>query len=143
MIVRRRRRAPQFRFASGLASISIDGYNFSMSDTPRQYKYLGPDPYSSYKQWRVKGRRISARTLYSATLGEDAMTPEQVAADYDLPLEAVLEAIDYCKSDPPEIKEDLAADERLAKATGMDDPANRGKQPKHLTIQERKRLGLL
>jgi len=41
------------------------------------------------------------------------MTPEEVAESYDLPLEAVREAIEYCQSDPPEIREDWEAEERL------------------------------
>ena len=40
-------------------------------------------------------------------LGEETMTPEEIAADYSLPLEAVLEAIAYCQSNPPEIAEDV------------------------------------
>jgi uncharacterized protein (DUF433 family) len=85
-------------------------------DTPtNHYRYLAPDPESSYRQLRVKGRRIFARTLYSLTLGEEGrMTPEEVAADYQLPLEAVQEAIAYCESRPPEIAEDIAKDETRA-----------------------------
>jgi hypothetical protein len=47
------------------------------------------------------------------------MTPEEVAADYELPLEAVREAVAYCESNPPEIAEDFALDEARAKARGM------------------------
>jgi hypothetical protein len=39
------------------------------------------------------------------------MTPEEIAADYQLPLEAVQEAIAYCRSNPSEIAEDFAQDE--------------------------------
>ena len=79
------------------------------------YKHLAPDPDSSYKQLRIKGRRIFARTLYALTVGEEGrMTPEEVAADYGLPLEAVQEAIAYCESNPQEIVEDFAMDEAHA-----------------------------
>src|SRR5712692_5082365 len=89
-----------------------------MSTPKDHYKYLAPDPDSSYRQLRIKGRRIFARTLYSLTVGEEGrMTPEEVAADYGLPLEAVSEAIAYCESNPPEIAEDLALDEARAAAT--------------------------
>ena len=37
---------------------------------------------------------------------EMPMTPEEIAADYNLPLEAVQEAIAYCESNPPELAED-------------------------------------
>ena len=39
------------------------------------------------------------------------MTPEEVAADYDLPVEAVQEAIAYCETNPPEIADDWIMDE--------------------------------
>jgi hypothetical protein len=44
------------------------------------------------------------------------MTPEEVAADYQLPLEAVREAIAYCESCPPEIADDFERDEARAAA---------------------------
>ena len=37
-------------------------------------------------------------------------------------MEAVREAITYCKSNPPEIDEDLSREERIMEATGMNDP---------------------
>ncbi|MFO0964117.1 MAG: hypothetical protein U0793_00835 [Gemmataceae bacterium] len=77
------------------------------------WKYLAPKPKSSYKQLFVKARWVAARSLYGQLFGEDARTPEEVARDYDLPLEAVLEAITYCRSDPPEIREDWADEEKL------------------------------
>ena len=48
---------------------------------------------------------------------EEPMTPAEIAADYDLPLEAVEEAIAYCQTDPPEIKEDFEREERIMEAT--------------------------
>ena len=53
---------------------------------------------------------------------EEPMTPEEIAADYRLPLEAVQEAIAYCQSDPPEIKEDFEREEHIMAATGMNEP---------------------
>jgi hypothetical protein len=58
-------------------------------------------------------------------------------------LEAVHEAIAYCQSDPPEIREDLNKDELLADATGMDDPDYKlSGKPRGLSTEERVRLGL-
>ena len=42
---------------------------------------------------------------------EEPMTPEQVAAAFKLPVEAVQEAIAYCQSDPPEIRKDWEREE--------------------------------
>lgn len=87
------------------------------------WKFLAPNPKSAYKQLFIKGRRIRARTLYGAFMSaEEPMTPAEIAADYDLPLEVVEEAIAYCQSDPPEIKEDFEREERLMEASGMNDP---------------------
>ena len=54
------------------------------------WKYLAPKPKSFYRQLFIKDRRIPARALYGMYLNEESpMTPEEIAADYDLPLEAV------------------------------------------------------
>ena len=83
-----------------------------MSTNGREWKWLERDRKSVYRQLSVKDRRIKARTLYGLTVGDDPRTPEEVAADYDVPLEAVLEAIEYCESDPLEIRQDWEDEER-------------------------------
>src|SRR5687768_3957646 len=99
-----------------------------MSVTPKVWKYLVPKPRSHYKQLFVKDRWISARTLYGAYAREEnPMTPAEIAADRNLPLEAVLESIAYCESNPPELLEDYARDEALMEATGMNDPGYDGR----------------
>jgi uncharacterized protein (DUF433 family) len=92
----------------------------------------------------IKGRRIWAWTLYCETMNEtESRTPEQLAEDFELPLEAVQEAIEYCRSDPPEMREDWRKDAILREARGMNDPNYKyhGK-PRPLTTEERVRLGL-
>ena len=59
------------------------------------YQYLRPKRGSKYQQLFVNGR-IMAEVLYRETVGQEALTPEQVAREYDLPVEAVLESIHYC-----------------------------------------------
>jgi uncharacterized protein (DUF433 family) len=87
------------------------------------WHYLAPNPKSCYKQLFVKGTRIRARVLYGMfRSAEDPMTPEQLAAEFNLPLEAVKEAITYCESNPPEIAQDFDREERLIEASGMKDP---------------------
>ncbi len=86
---------------------------------------MAPKPGSHYRQLFVKGTRIAARILYGYyTPGEDwpGQTIEDIATGFQLPLEAVQEAIDYCETDPPEIPEDLKKEEALMEATGMNDP---------------------
>lgn len=115
-------------------------------DTPsNKYKYLTNKPKSVYKQLFVKDRWISARTLYGKYVNEEEpMTPQEIAADYELPVEAVLEGIAYCESNPPEIAQDFAADEALMEATGMNDPNYKNNpSPKILSPQEMARLNNL
>ena len=90
---------------------------------PPTWQFLAPNPRSAYKQLFLKGTRIRAEVLYGLTVdGSEPMTPEEVAADYGLPLEAVQEAIAYCRTNPPEIAEDHRAERALMEATGMNDP---------------------
>jgi uncharacterized protein (DUF433 family) len=115
-----------------------------MTTEPGTWVYLAPNPKSSYKQLFLKGTRIRAEVIYGMTVdGSEPMTPEQVAEDFNLPLEAVREAIAYCASNPPEVAEDHRREEAVMEATGMNDPDyNFGGKYKLLSPQERARLGL-
>jgi uncharacterized protein (DUF433 family) len=87
--------------------------------TSTTWRYLAPNPQSSYKQLFVNGTSIRARVLYGMFMSaEEPMTPEQIAADFNLPVEAVREAIAYCQGNPPEIAQDLQREERLMQASG-------------------------
>lgn len=83
------------------------------------YRYLQPKRGSSYQQLFVNGR-IRAEILYRETVGPEPLTPEEVAREYSLPLEAVLEAIDYCQRNPQVLDADRAEEERRIKAAGRD-----------------------
>jgi uncharacterized protein (DUF433 family) len=115
-----------------------------MSSKPREWKYLERRPGSSYQQLCIKGKRIWAWTLYCEFMSEkEPRTPAQLAADFDVPLEAVQEAIAYCQADPAEIREDKRKDDLRAEATGMNDPAYKySGKPRPLSTEERVRLGL-
>jgi uncharacterized protein (DUF433 family) len=116
-----------------------------MTTPPTNYQYLTRKPKSVYQQLFIKDRWIAARTIYGKYVREDSpMTPEEIAADYNLPLEAVQEAIAYCQSNPPEIQQDWAREEAVLEATGMNDP-NYWKDGKRrlLTPEEMARLNRL
>jgi uncharacterized protein (DUF433 family) len=94
--------------------------NASVSTT---WKYLSPNAKSCYKQLFVNGTRIRARVLYGMFMSADEpMTPEEIAAEFGLPIEAVNEAIAYCRGQPPEIAEDFEREERLMAASGTNRP---------------------
>jgi uncharacterized protein (DUF433 family) len=103
-----------------------------MSTTSINYVHLEPNPESAYKQLFVKGTRIPARALYGWYACAEPMTPEEIAADYKLPVEAVREAIAYCESDPPDLQEDYARQEASMEAMGLNDPNYDGKPKRHL-----------
>src|SRR5262249_12820971 len=106
----------------------------------RTWAYLAPNPRSFYKQLFIKGTRIRAESVYAWTVaGSEPMTPEQVAEDMGLPLEAVREAVAYCESNPPELRDDHRREELLSQATGMSDPNYDGR-PKLLSAQELTRI---
>jgi uncharacterized protein (DUF433 family) len=115
-----------------------------MCETPREWKFLERRPGSSYQQLCIKGKRIWAWTLYCESLSDkEPRTPEELAADWGVPLEAVQEAIAYCQSDPPELREDHRKDELLSDAIGMNDPAiQHSGRPFPLPAEQRARLGL-
>jgi uncharacterized protein (DUF433 family) len=117
---------------------------FAMASVATTYKYLVPKPKSLYRQLFIRDRWIAARTLYGMSSGEDAMTPEEIAADYSLPVEAVLEALAYCQSNPPEIADDHAAEEALMEASSMNDPIYKyNAKPRALSAEEMSRLNRL
>jgi len=78
---------------------------------------LHPKRGSKYRQLFVNGR-IMAEILYRETVGREPLTPEQVAQEYNLPVEAVLEAIDYCQQNPEILDADRASEEATIEADG-------------------------
>jgi len=113
-----------------------------MKTEVQKWAYLAPNPKSAYRQLFVKGTRIRARVLYGWYANEeDPLTPDQIAAEYGLPVEAIKECIAYCESNPPELLEDYAREEAIMEASGENDPNYKyhGK-PKILSAEELARL---
>lgn len=86
---------------------------------PIAYKYLKPKRGSCYQQLAVEGR-IRAEILYRETVGTDPLTPEQVAGEYNLPVEAVLEAIHYCTQNREPLDAERAREQATIEARGLD-----------------------
>jgi uncharacterized protein (DUF433 family) len=106
------------------------------------YRFLEARPKSAYRQLFIKGTRIRAEIIYRAHVNpEEPRTPEQLAADYSLPPEAVREAIDYGRSEPHEIAADIAREEAIMAASGHSTPeAQSNSQPRILSAEEWARL---
>jgi hypothetical protein len=87
-----------------------------------EYKYLTRYYGSSYKQYFYKERKIRAETLYRETVGPEPRTPEEVARDYDVPVEAVHEAIHYCLHNEDLLREERDREWANIRARGLDKP---------------------
>ena len=74
--------------------------------TETQYQHLEPRPGSNYRQLFLKGRRIRAAVVDEAIHGPDPLTPEEFARDFQVPLEAVIEALDYVAQNRPLIEQE-------------------------------------
>ena len=116
-----------------------------MEDHPPTWKYLAPKPGSHYRQLFVKGTRIAAWVLYNYSLpGEDwpGQSAEEIATGFHLPVEAVREAIAYCASNPPELREDWEKEEALAATSGGSAPADDGCSPRKVSSEDYARIFL-
>ena len=85
-----------------------------------EYKFLESRPRSNYRQLWVKGRHMRAEVLYRCTVGPEPETPEQVAKEYDLPAEAVLEAIEYCTREKELLDAERTREAASIRARGLD-----------------------
>lgn len=71
----------------------------SLQDTTpdENWQYLVARPHPWRRQLYIKGRKLLASTVWQDTLINE-MSPEQAAENWDLPLNAISEAIRYCES---------------------------------------------
>jgi uncharacterized protein (DUF433 family) len=88
--------------------------------TAIRYQHLEPRPGSNYRQFFLKGRRIRAAVVYEAIHGPDPHTPEEFARDYDVPLDAVREALDYVVHNLPLIEAERDREAADVRARGLD-----------------------
>lgn len=84
-----------------------------------QYTYLRPKRGSCYEQLAVNGR-IRAEILYRETIGPQRLSPEEVAREYNLPVEAVMEAIHYCENNRELLDAERAREQAAIAARGLD-----------------------
>ncbi|WP_293352128.1 MULTISPECIES: hypothetical protein [unclassified Microcoleus] len=82
----------------------------SLQTTPgiENWQYLIVRHHPWRKQLYIKGRKLLASTIWR-DMTANGMSPEQAAENWDLPLYAIYEAIDYCQNNQQLLK--LEADE--------------------------------
>ncbi len=93
------------------------------TNTATQYQHLEPRPGSNYRTLFLKGRRIRAAVVYEAIHGPDPYTPEEFAQDFQVPLEAVVEALDYVAKNLPIIEQERDREAAGLRARGLLGPA--------------------
>jgi len=86
------------------------------------YQFLEPRAASNYRQLFVRGRSLRAETLYRATIGAEPRTPEEVAADFGVPLAVVHEAVHYCLHEEELLRHEREAVLADIRARGLDKP---------------------
>ena len=86
------------------------------------YQFLEPRTRSHSQQFFVRGRNLRAEILFRATLGPDPRTPEKVAADFGVPLEAVHEAVHYCLHNEVVLQQEREAVYAEIRRRGLDKP---------------------
>ncbi len=87
--------------------------------TETQYQYLEPRPGSNYRSLFLKGRRIRAAVVDQAVHGPDPFTPEEFAEGYEVPLQAVLEALEYVAQNRPLIEQERDHEAARLRARGL------------------------
>jgi uncharacterized protein (DUF433 family) len=83
-----------------------------------------PRPGSNYRTLFLKGRRIRAAVVYEAIHGPEPRSPEEFAEDYQVPLPAVLEALDYVAQNLPLIEQERDREAARLRARGLIGPAH-------------------
>ncbi len=87
--------------------------------TEKQYQHLEPRPGSNYRTLWLKGRRIRAAVVYEVIHGPDPRTAEEFACEYQVPLEAVVEALDYVTQNLPLIEQERDHEAARLRARGL------------------------
>jgi uncharacterized protein (DUF433 family) len=91
--------------------------------TEKQYRHLEPRPGSNYRQFFLKGRRIRAAVVDEVIHGPDPRSAEEFAREYQVPLEAVLEALEYVAANRTLIEQERDHEAARLRARGLLGPA--------------------
>ena len=68
-----------------------------------QWQYLEQRPHPWRKQLYIKGKRLKAFTVWMDMLVNN-LSPQEVAENKDIALEAVMEALEYCQNNSELLK---------------------------------------
>jgi uncharacterized protein (DUF433 family) len=88
------------------------------NETQTQWQYLEKRPHPRREQLYIKGTRIKASVIYSDMIVNHE-TPSETAFNWDLPLEAVLETIEYCETHQDLLKREAEEERRYLEERGI------------------------
>ncbi|MDZ8104572.1 MAG: hypothetical protein RM338_02985 [Nostoc sp. DedQUE12a] len=91
-----------------LALISALIQSLQTASQTEDWKYLVTRPHPWRRQLYIKGRKLLVSTVWQDMIA-NKMSAEQAAENWDLPLAAIHEAINYCENNQELLK--LEADE--------------------------------
>jgi len=82
------------------------------------YQHLEPRPGSFYRELFVRGLNLRASRLVG-WMEAEGLTPEQAAADRQIAVEAVREAIEYVRDNRHLIDQEIEREARLLRERGL------------------------
>ena len=83
-----------------------------------QWQFLEPRPSSWRKQLYLKGKKLTAFTVWSDMIANKD-TLDETADNWDLPREAVREAIKYCENNQELLKSEAEEERRYLEEKGI------------------------
>ena len=86
--------------------------------TKTQWQYLEKRPHSWRQQLYLKNRKLTAHTIWSDAIANE-MTPEQIADSKEIPLAAVLEAIEYCQTHQDLLQQEADQERHFLETRGV------------------------
>ena len=84
----------------------------TINTSKTQWQYLEPRSHPWRKQLYIKGKRIKASVIYSDIIVNND-TPSEASENWDLPLAAIEEVIDYCQSHQELLEQEAAKERRI------------------------------
>jgi uncharacterized protein (DUF433 family) len=88
------------------------------TESKTQWQYLEKRPHPWREQLYIKGTRIKASVIYSDMI-VNSETPEESAENRDLPLAAISEVIEYCRTHQELLKKEALEERRRLEAKGV------------------------
>ncbi len=83
-----------------------------------QWQYLEQRPHPWRKQLYLRGKRIKASVIYSSLVVNNE-TLEEAADNWDLPLAAIKEVVEYCETNQELLKQEAREERRRLEEKGL------------------------